>query len=210
MPACHAAATRRSTRCVSHAAEAAAIVALLTALPVSLRAQRDTPPPRDLSLERAIAIALEASESVRISAADVDRAEAARRQAASERWPQVLANASYTRTLRTQFAALGRDDDNGAPDVPPGESCGPLTADPGLPADERLRRLEQAVRCLQSGSGFSSIASRLPFGRPNQWLFGASVSQSLYSGGRIGSQIGAADAERTHAELSQQSTRAEQ
>lgn len=195
---------------MSHAVEAAAVVALLAALPVSIRAQRDTLLTRDLSLERAIAIALEASESVRISAADVDRAEAFRRQAASERWPQVLANASYTRTLRTQFAALGGDDDNGAPDVPPAESCGPLAADPGLPADERLRRLEQAVRCLQSGAGFSSIANRLPFGRPNQWLFGASVSQSLYSGGRIGSQIGAADAVRTQAELGLQSTRAEQ
>ena len=76
------------------------------------RASAQTPVVRRLSLDSATALAEPASEAVGIARAGVRRAEGARAQARSIFFPQLSANASYTRTLKSQYeGAFGSSSD---------------------------------------------------------------------------------------------------
>lgn len=67
---------------------------------------------RRLSLDSAVALAEPASETVGIAEAGVQRAHGAQLQARSIFFPQLSANASYTRTLKSQYAgAFGSSTD---------------------------------------------------------------------------------------------------
>lgn len=83
-----------------------------------LAAQQASPAIRTLSLDSAIALAGPASESVGIAAAGVRRAKGAQAQARSIFYPQLTANATYTRTLKSQFAGVfgGSDTSSSGPD----------------------------------------------------------------------------------------------
>ena len=70
-----------------------------------------------------------------------------------------------------------------SPGVTPARCQVPFTAQPG--AAGRLDSLEAAVECVSrfgaaGGGGFEN----LPFGRPNAYNFGLSLSQRLFDGGR--------------------------
>src|SRR5437868_5279997 len=78
----------------------------------SLAAQQGAPAVRRLSLDSAVALAGPASEVVGIAQAGVQRAHGAQLQARSVFYPQLSANASYTRTLKSQYAgAFGSSTD---------------------------------------------------------------------------------------------------
>src|SRR6185295_18354985 len=67
------------------------------------------PTGRALSLAEALALADKASESVRVAEAAVKRAEAQKREARSERFPQLDGSSSYTRTLHSEFQDIDLD-----------------------------------------------------------------------------------------------------
>lgn len=86
-----------------------ALLLLLSATPLAAQ-QRGTV--RRLSLDAAVALAEPASETVGIAEAGVQRAHGAQLQARSIFFPQLSANASYTRTLKSQFdGAFGSSTD---------------------------------------------------------------------------------------------------
>lgn len=84
-----------------------------------LSAQAPAPVVRRLTLDSATALAEPASETVGLAQAGVRRAEGARAQARSIFYPQLSANASYTRTLKSQFEGAfggGSDTSSSGPD----------------------------------------------------------------------------------------------
>jgi outer membrane protein len=161
---------------------------------------------KPLSLVEALEIAERESESVGIAQSDLARAEGDRRRARSSYFPQLTGSASYTRTLRSQFSALQRDDGSSAP-VP--EECGSFVPRPGLPLEERLDSLEAAVECASNADPFAGLGDDLPFGRENSYRFGLSFSQTLFSGGRVTGQVQSANASVRSATLGLTASRAQ-
>jgi outer membrane protein TolC len=155
---------------------------------------------RRLSLDEALRMARGSSETVGIARADVDRTEGDRKRARSAFFPQLTGAASYTRTLRTQFAGLQAVEDTTTPvGPPPPTSCPVFTPRPGLPVEQRLDSLEHAVACASVVNPFAGLAS-LPFGRPNQYNFALSASLQLFNLQNIG-RSQSADAQVRGAEL---------
>ena len=171
----------------------------------SLQAQAPAGAPRQLSLVQALDIAEGQSEAVGIARQEVARAEGERRRARSAYFPQLTGNASYQRTLRSQFSALQSDATTG----PPPEECPSFSPRPGLTVDQRLDSLETAVSCASNADPFAGLGGDLPFGRENTYRFGLSFSQSLFTGGRISGQTAAAGAGVRSASVGLTSARAQ-
>lgn len=178
--------------------------AVLFATPLAAQ-QRVAAQRRSLSLADAMRAAEGESESVAVARAGVMRSEGERKRARSEYFPQIFASASYTRTLDSEFRAFSSGSQADTTSSP--EPCGSFTPNPALPLGERVDSLEAAVRCQSDANPFSAF-SDLPFGRENQWRLDISVSQTVFSGGRVGAQSAIADAGRRVAELDLTSARA--
>ena len=199
--------------------------ALLAAAPLAAQTRPVPPPPppplatqaaavaaapagaRPLSLDEALTLAEEKSDQIVIAQAGVMRARGQRLQAASQRYPQLGATASYSRALASQFSSLG----GGSPDstaTPGPTNCGRFTPNPALPIEQRLDSLEHAVDCAANANPFSSLGS-LPFGNKNTWNLGLNLSQNLFAGGRIAAQVDASTAARRRADIQLASTRAQ-
>jgi outer membrane protein TolC len=160
---------------------------------------------RPLTLGEALDLAEKRSETVGIARAGVARAEGDRRRARSAYFPQLNGSASYQRTLQSQFSALeGSSDTNSTP----APTCDRFVAQPGLPIDQRLDSLENAVECASAADPFGSLRD-LPFGRENTYRFGLSFSQTLFSGGRLRGQSQAAGAGVRSAAIGLTSARAQ-
>jgi outer membrane protein len=163
------------------------------------------PQPSSLTLNQALELAEKKSETVGIARAELARAEGDRRRARSAYFPQVSGSASYLRTLKSQFSPLSAGSDtSSAPPV----TCNRFVAQPGLPIDQRLDSLENAVECASAADPFSAFRD-LPFGRPNTYRFGLSFSQTLFSGGQVRGQTEAASAGVRSAALGLTSARAQ-
>ncbi|MFL5501634.1 MAG: TolC family protein [Gemmatimonadaceae bacterium] len=158
--------------------------------------------PRALTLEEAIRLGQAQSENIRIARAGVERAHGQQYQARSQFFPQIGGTASYTRTLASQFSAVGA----AAPPVdttkpaPPPAPCDQYLLDATATTDERLAGLENANRCALGGNPFSSFGS-LGFGAKNQYNLGLSFAQNLFAGGRIIAQNEVANAARRSADI---------
>lgn len=165
--------------------------------------------PRAISLDEAVRMAESQSEEIRIARAGVERSQGQQYQARSLRFPQLNASASYTRTLASQFEAIG-----GGPPIdttkpaPPPAPCDQYLRDATATTDERLAGLEDANRCALGGNPFSSFGS-LGFGAKNQYNLGLSFSQNLFAGGRISGQNQAANAGRRSADIELTAQRAQ-
>jgi outer membrane protein TolC len=170
-----------------------------------LEAQTPAAAPRQLSLIEALDLAEAQSEAVGIARQEVARAGGERRRARSAYFPQLTGNASYQRTLRSQFSALQSD----ATSAPSPEKCPSFSPRPGLTVDQRLDSLEAAVSCASNADPFAGLGGDLPFGRENTYRFGLSLSQSLFTGGRISGQASAAEAGLRSASVGLTSTRAQ-
>ena len=144
---------------------------------------------KTLTLAEALDLAEKRSEVVGIARANLSRAEGERQQARSPYFPQLSGSASYQRTLQSQFSALSSDADTAAA----GPACDRFVPQPGLPIDQRLDSLEQAVQCASNADPFASFRN-LPFGRENTYRFGLSASQVLFSGGQVSGRAQAASA----------------
>lgn len=182
----------------------AALLALFAAAG-GLEAQTPAPAARPLSLVEALDLAEGQSEAVGIARQEVARAEGERRRARSAYFPQLSGNASYQRTLRSQFSALQSDTSTG----PPPEECPSFSPRPGLTVDQRLDSLEVAVSCASNADPFAGLGGDLPFGRENTYRFGLSFSQSLFTGGRVSGQAAAAGAGVRSASVGLTSARAQ-
>jgi outer membrane protein TolC len=165
-----------------------------------------TPAPRPLTLDEAIRLAARESEALQIARAGVTRAEGQQKQARSLYLPQLNGNVSYARTLRSQFSALAGSAPVDTTTGPkPQALCTPFIA-AGASQAERDAALAQAQTCAaQQGIDFSKVG----FGAPNQYTFGLSFSQSVFSGGRNAGQNTAASAGRRSADVEVTSQRAQ-
>ena len=153
--------------------------------------------PRPLTLEEALQLALPGSEVVGLARSAVNRAHGEQLKTRSELFPQLTGSASYSRLIKSQFSSLARTDTS-ASATP--TSCDKFLADPSFPIGARVDSLEKALECVSSVNPFGNLGS-LPFGRANTYNLGLSLSQTLFSGGRVSGQIQAANAGRRSAEL---------
>jgi outer membrane protein TolC len=137
------------------------------------------PARRPLSIEAALRAAEESSEQIAAARAAVQRGRGEQLRARSQYFPQLAAQVSFERALASEFEGVFG---GGAPD-----SAGA----PGDTAD--------------GGLDFGS----LPFGRENTWRAGLSLSQNVFTGGRIRAQNRLAGSTRDIAEIELAATRAE-
>ena len=158
----------------------AAGLALAIGITTGVQAQTTAP----LTLDVALRLAAEHSESVDIARAGESRAGAEVRRAASQRLPQVSFTGSYSRTLASEFSSAF---DSAGP------ICDPFFVDPTKPLADRVAEIERAASCgsLTGGGGFDF--ENLPFGQRNIYQLGLAFSQALYAGGRINAQERQAD-----------------
>lgn len=102
------------------------LLATAAVLIPTLGVSQTTAPGRPLSLEAALTLAEEKSERLAIARAGVTRAAAEETRARSERLPQLSLNASYNRTLATEFEGLFEVPDTGGENGEGGVDFGEL------------------------------------------------------------------------------------
>ena len=195
-------------------------------IPLSLTAQVTTPPlsapvttpvttpasrqpGTPLSLEEAVRVGELQSEAVRIARAGVQRSEGQQMQAHSQYFPQIYGSGSYTRTLKSQYQGFGgsTSTDTTTSTAPP-SPCNQYLKDANASVADRLAGLDLAARCASGINPFGSLKN-LPFGQANQYNFGVSFSQNLFTGGRVGAQTEAANAGRRSADIELTAQRAQ-
>jgi outer membrane protein TolC len=171
-----------------------------------------------LTLDEALALAEKTSEQLTVADAGVARAESNERGVRSEWFPQVAAFASYDRALASEFEGLF--DAAGPP-------CTPFTLDQQAPLTDRVDEIERALRdCPPTGGLFGggggtgsgtdgdgtdgdTDEGSLPFGRANTYRVNLTVSQNVYTGGRLSAQQDTARLGRANAALTVTTTRAQ-
>ena len=132
-----------------------------------------------LTLEEAVARAVEGSQEVRLARAQLDAAAAQVTAARAAALPQISASLGYTRTFASPF-------DVGARFVLPDSLR--FSPDPTRPLEERVKYLEDRVP-VAGLSGMSTLFGNLPFGRRNTYVAGVTGTQLLYAGGRVGAAL---------------------
>jgi outer membrane protein TolC len=160
---------------------------------------------RRLSLDDALRYAEQASEDIVIARAGVTRAEGQRYKARSQFLPQIYGSASYTRTLKSQFQAFsGESDSTSGP-----ADCNQFVPDTTAPLSERVRLVERAIGCSNNGSNLFGSFSKVGFGAANQYNLGLSLTQNLFTGGRVTAQYRQAKAAEQSAQINYTSTHAQ-
>jgi outer membrane protein len=164
---------------------------------------------RPLSLDEAVRIGESQSEAVRIARAGVQRTEGQEMQARSQYFPQIFASGGYTRTLKSQYQGFGgsTSTDTTTSTAPP-SPCNQYLKPASASVEDRLAGLDLASRCASGINPFASFKS-LPFGQTNQYNVGLSVSQNLFSGGKVAAQTAAANAGRRSADIELTAQRAQ-
>jgi outer membrane protein len=152
-------------------------------------------PVHRISLDDALRGAESKSPDIAIARAAVTRAEGQRDRARSQFLPQIYGSAGYTRTLRSQFQGITFAGDTMGP-----PACSSFMIDTSASVNARLGVLEQALGCSPSNNVFGSFQD-LGFGAANQWNLGLSLSQNVFTGGRITAQYRSANAGRRSAAI---------
>ena len=177
----------------------AVLIAAFLLIPVLLAAQEPVlalRTPTDtvrLSLDAALRLAEEGSETVGIARAGLDRARGQERQARSGYWPQLAGAASYTRALESQFAGFAAGGDSVAGPIGP---CNGYRPDPALPLDQRVSALERGLDCTVNSNPFGE---GIPFGQANTWNLGLSLTQTVFDWGLYGRSAASAAVRRAAA-----------
>lgn len=161
-----------------------------------------------LSLDDAVRMAEGQSEAVQIARAGVRRAQGQKIQAYSQFLPQVYGSGSYTRTLKSEYSGLGGGEADTTTSTSPEPPCDDYLRPETSSIEDRVAGLETASRCASGLNPFAAFSS-LPFGQANQYRLGLSVSQNLFSGGRILAQNNAAAAGRRSADIELNAQRAQ-
>lgn len=160
-------------------------------------------PPRRLTLDDALQLAEEGSETVAAAEAGVRRADGQISLARSGLFPQLTGAVGYQRTLQTQFAGIF-DSDSSVPVEP----CADLTVRPDAPIEERVAELERFMQCPASNP-FSGGGGDLPFGQMNTWTANLNFAQRVYDGGEVRALERQARSGREAASLGVTTTRAQ-
>lgn len=188
----------------------AAALMTLTLFAAPLAAQGGAAP-RPLSLQDALRLGAASSEQVAISRAGITRSRADVIRAQAARLPQLNGTASYSRTLASQFAGLSGG--SSQPDTTTrttGCTGARFTPNPSLPVTERLDSLEHALQCSGQSSGLGGLNfGRLGFGSENTYNFGFSLSQPVFTGGRLTAQTRIARSGQAVAEIGVRSATAQ-
>ncbi|MDB4951440.1 MAG: outer rane efflux protein [Gemmatimonadetes bacterium] len=165
---------------------------------------------RALSLDEALGMAGGASEQVGIARAGITRARGQQAQSRSAGLPQLNANLTYTRTLKSQFssAGLGGPVDTSSAPLPTNCPAGRFTPNPSRPLGERVDSLEHLLECQSSASSLAGF-SNLGFGAANAYNLGLNLQQSVFSGGRVTANNRIAAAGRENAEIALTSAQAQ-
>src|SRR5690242_18712749 len=171
------------------------LAGILMGVAPSLLHAQDTARTRHVSLDEAVHMAEQVSQPVAIARAGVALASGQQTVARSQILPQITGQLSYTRTLATQFASLGRSTTTTPTQAPPPD-CTPFADNPAWTPEQRTDSLEAAVNraleCPVAGNPFTGV-SNLPFGQANQYQFGFNISQNLFAGGANIARIHAAN-----------------
>jgi outer membrane protein len=161
-----------------------------------------------ISLEDAVRMAEGQSETVQIARAGVRRAEGQKIQAYSQLLPQIYGSASYTRTLKSEYSSISVPAPDTTVPASPAPPCDDYLLGESASLEERVAGLETASRCASGVNPFAAFSS-LPFGQANQYRLGLSVSQNLFTGGRVLAQNAAAAAGRRSAGIELTAQRAQ-
>ena len=140
---------------------------------------------RSLSLADALAVYQDASESLRIAEAGVDRARSDKAAAFGGYLPQVGSAITYSHTFKSEYDGLfdtGTTGTTGATGTTGGTGTG--------------------------GAAAANPFANLPFGQPDTWRVDFSLSQVVYGGGRVRAQNDLAAVGQELADLGLRSTRA--
>jgi outer membrane protein len=130
--------------------------------------------PLDLTVSDALKRALAESPEVKGAQAQVDYAEAETRSAWSNALPQFNTQLAYSRALRSVFQNVGFT-------LPDSLKFEP---DPTASLADRVKYLEDRTPDAALGA-LGSLFSQMPFGRANTWIAGLSITQPIFTGGRI-------------------------
>lgn len=144
-----------------------------------------------ISLDEALARALNQSEEIGLARSRLRQAEAQVTSVRAAALPQVNANLGYTKTLASAF------DTGGGFTIPDSLRFAP---DPNAPLEERVRYLEDRVPSAGL-AGLGEFFGNLPFGQENAYSVQLSGEQLLYSGGRVGAALDIARSYRAAAGL---------
>jgi outer membrane protein TolC len=157
------------------------------ALPDTARARAEASAPI-VSLPDAVARALGQSDAVAIARAGVTRARGEVMQARASFYPQLAGNASYARTLKSQYQSLVSNPAFAAPSARDVQLC-TVQLDTNATAAQRQAALAQVQSCTGSsvGNAFGSVG----FGAPNSYQLGLSFSQTLFNGQLFAAQAAA-------------------
>lgn len=169
-----------------------------TLVPAGTPATPSLPGATRLTIEEALRLALDSSETLEIAETDVTRADGDRWVARSSFFPSVEASLTYQRTFASEFDNL----DFGVPTAYPGTTTGtPYTTPPETP-------VTPPPDTTPPGEVDEEDVAVLPFGRPDNWRAGLVVNQSVFAGGRTHALTKIAAAGRRAADVSLESTRA--
>jgi len=162
-----------------------------------------------LSLDDALRLAQGQSQTVDIARAGVTRATGQRAQARAQSLPQLNGTAGYTRTIKSQFAALATPaKDTTKTTTPTTQSlCTPFVPSNATP-EARAAALAQAATC-PSATGGGLDFTKTSFGAANQWALGLAFSQNLFTAGRVSAQNDAAEAQLRSANIEVSAQRAQ-
>lgn len=168
------------------------LLKFVVALSIAVRigAQQPAPPSRALSLSDAVGTALGQSETMTIARAGLTRARGQVLQARAPFLPQLFGTLSYTRTIKSQYAALTSIPKNQF------ELC-TIQLDSTATGAQRQAALAAAQSCPSQFSG--NIFSSVGIGALNAYNLGLSFSQTLFDGQFLAAH--AATAPREAAEI---------
>jgi outer membrane protein TolC/plasmid stabilization system protein ParE len=176
-----AAGARRSRVARRQRTAVAVGLALLGAVlaPAVARGQQPSGVPTVISLAEALRLGARASHSVRTSEAGVLRARGQQTEARAQYLPQVNGTASYQRTLQSQFQAISKNSSGGS---------------------------------SSSGGGDTSLTNSpiaKIFAAPNTVILGLTLSQNIFTAGRLAAGTKGAEAARTSAEIGLDASKAQ-
>ena len=186
------AAARKGRGSARRRALVAGMVLMLAAGVAPLLAQQGAAAPRQdgaqataLSLDDALRLGGLVSHTVKTAEAGVLRSRGGQYQARSQYLPQITGSLAYQRLLQSQFAAIAGS----------------------APADTTSKSGSGG----SSGSGTSGSLQSLEkiFAAPNTMILGVTLSQNLFTAGRVASAVQGAAAARTSADIGLDAARAQ-
>ena len=150
-----------------------------------------------ITIDEAIQIALVNNYMIRKGILNIENAEAQIREAWGSVYPQINASGSYTRNLQTPNPFAGSDAGGifqslGAVDWLAFNESARTDGDPStnpIPIDEYFDRQEEGYR--NAGIPIPGMDGSNPFAVENQFQFGLSLNQTLYSGAAFAAIRGA-------------------